>query len=236
MESADNPRLRCLPKRRSPCYFKSSLLSPNIRLAFVFVTLLYLIGITRVECCEIERCSREFESVLMTGRQNGQNNLNTPAPLTKAEHCRPLKGYNQCLEAIAKMCRGNLNFHTVKTLVRQWIIQNNCTATGIQKMRHAIKSAEPNPEDELARHQMMERRRNQRAQEQFDKLKDELLERKRQEELEDAAEDAKSPVRVDRQTASSSKSTFILCKANLVAIFIIVLSAKLILSTELTES
>src|SRR5689334_5716696 len=84
------PLFKTLP-RKSLFGFKPL----SIHQFIFFVTLIFFV--TFGTCCDVERCSTEFEQALMTGRQA---NLNTPSPITKAEqtakYCRPLNAYYQC--------------------------------------------------------------------------------------------------------------------------------------------
>ncbi|RWS29840.1 Repulsive guidance molecule A-like protein [Leptotrombidium deliense] len=88
--------------------------------------------------CEVERCSQEYAQSIEVRRQC-QQSLRKHNKLQKGskevqeegskEYCDLLKAYNHCMRVLSKSCRGNIEYHTLLTLVKRWIADNNCVGS-----------------------------------------------------------------------------------------------------------
>ncbi|CAG2163034.1 unnamed protein product [Oppiella nova] len=72
-------------------------------------------------CCNVEMCSREYSSVVEMSSQQQWS------AVSEQQYCALVNAYQHCLRSIGKSCRGNLEFHTLQTLLKNWKHERNCT-------------------------------------------------------------------------------------------------------------
>jgi len=187
---------------RSRSRSSSLKLAVLFQIALVVVILLYFTSLVS-SACNYDACG----SIMLRGRSRSLNGTH----ISRTQYCRNLNGYSQCINAIAKPCRGNIMYHSTKSHIPHWMAEMNCKARGV---KDAIKSVE-NPDNVARRQQRQERRRAQRQQNVSQQLNKEA-----------SSELKPNPPVLDHQTASSSKSTFIFYKYNPLIILIVIFVAK----------
>ncbi|XP_054166369.1 uncharacterized protein LOC128963867 [Oppia nitens] len=79
--------------------------------------------ITATMACNVDMCSREYSSVLQTS----QSVASTATRDQQQQYCGLLDAYQHCLKSIGRSCRGNLEFHTLQTLLKTWKHERNCS-------------------------------------------------------------------------------------------------------------
>ncbi|CAK9292822.1 unnamed protein product [Gordionus sp. m RMFG-2023] len=78
---------------------------------------LYSNFLISVESCTIERCAEQYTTAVSDMDITQGSNPG---------YCHLLKYYRSCLENDSKSCRGNLNFHSTRSLVSQWFTKYDC--------------------------------------------------------------------------------------------------------------
>ncbi|XP_023211580.1 repulsive guidance molecule A-like [Centruroides sculpturatus] len=68
--------------------------------------------------CQVEVCSREY------ARATASEHI-TRGP--SYQYCTVLRSYSECIRATARSCRGNLEYHSILSLVMQWSNDFNCS-------------------------------------------------------------------------------------------------------------
>ena len=82
-----------------------------------------------VSPCNVDICSREYGSVLTVPQQQWSSESSSDST---QQYCSILNAYQQCLRSINKSCRGNLEFHTLVTLLKNWKNEKNCSQSSNQ--------------------------------------------------------------------------------------------------------
>ncbi|GIY39101.1 repulsive guidance molecule A [Caerostris extrusa] len=80
--------------------------------------------------CKIQLCSRQYARTVEEG------NISQGATY---RYCSVLKSYSECVRTTARLCRGDLSYHTVQSLVAQWTRMFECPRVlerGPQPMPH----------------------------------------------------------------------------------------------------
>lgn len=70
---------------------------------------------TTEQSCRVEQCWQAMNSAVLTKNS------------TQA-YCAALKTLSNCVRATARSCRGDLKYHSISTLLPQWINQRNCSS------------------------------------------------------------------------------------------------------------
>ncbi|KAF8771639.1 Repulsive guidance molecule A like protein [Argiope bruennichi] len=68
--------------------------------------------------CRVQLCSRQY------ARATEEDNIQQGATF---RYCSLLRSYSDCVRATARSCRGDLSYHTVQSLVSQWMRMFDCT-------------------------------------------------------------------------------------------------------------
>ncbi len=92
----------------------------------IIIIITIIIGVLKsgVIGCSVDLCSREYSSVLQ---------ISQSSPKAKSQqYCNLLNAYQHCLRSISRSCRGNLEFHTLQTLLKNWKQEYNCSQTSTQ--------------------------------------------------------------------------------------------------------
>src|SRR6266496_1210531 len=113
----------------------SSFASTRMKNPFILIMNLLLIlvmstTIAMASTCNIDVCSREYASSFEMSHRQSPSSPSSPPSSSSPSHCHLLTAYSQCIRAISRSCRGNLEFHTVQSLIKQWIIHHNCSSGG----------------------------------------------------------------------------------------------------------
>jgi hypothetical protein len=85
-----------------------------------------------VSACNVDMCSREYSSVLSLSQQQ----WTADTPESGQQYCSLLNAYQHCLRSISRSCRGNLEFHTLQTLLKNYKTQHNCSQTSTQAINN----------------------------------------------------------------------------------------------------
>ncbi|KAI1292233.1 Repulsive guidance molecule B [Halotydeus destructor] len=118
-----NCKSRILPRASSPLKL------------YIFAVILFTL-ISSSTPCGVELCSREYAELVanqaILKQEHNRRHKNSPSHAVQvrsnAEYCGLLHAYHHCMRTLSKPCRGNLEYHSVQTLVRTWLEQNNCSA------------------------------------------------------------------------------------------------------------
>ena len=78
-----------------------------------------------VNSCSVDMCSREYSSVLSMSGQQWTSEMSSSE--SGQQYCSLLNAYLHCLRSISRSCRGNLEFHTLQTLLKNYKAQHNCS-------------------------------------------------------------------------------------------------------------
>jgi len=138
----------------------------------------------QTEACGLDACSREYANLIVSQSRNSRTR---PRPDPNAqddrnnEYCNLMQNYHQCLRALSKTCRGNLEYHSLFSLVRQWLDQYSCAQDGSiipsrprsqNKENQNNLRARPNNNQRLRQQQRSNRRRQRQNQHQHDRQVD----------------------------------------------------------------
>ena len=99
----------------------------------LLVSVLWVHLAPSLQLCEVHLCSHEYTAGLDSNQKRRSAKLAGHKKGLDEEdqqvYCSLLNAYNQCMKTQSKSCRGNLEYHTVITLVRQWMAANNCSGS-----------------------------------------------------------------------------------------------------------
>ncbi|XP_076337173.1 repulsive guidance molecule A-like [Tachypleus tridentatus] len=70
--------------------------------------------------CKVEHCSAQYQRATHA-------HIEFIRPSSSYYYCTVLHSYSNCIRATARSCRGNLNYHTISSLVMQWFDEYNCS-------------------------------------------------------------------------------------------------------------
>ncbi|XP_013785364.1 repulsive guidance molecule A-like [Limulus polyphemus] len=70
--------------------------------------------------CKVELCSAQYQRAT-------HSHIEFIRPGPSYHYCTVLRSYADCIRATARSCRGNLNYHSISSLVMQWFNDYNCT-------------------------------------------------------------------------------------------------------------
>jgi len=132
----------------------------------------------QTQACGLDACSREYANLIVSQSRSSRAR---PRPDPNAqddrnnEYCNLMQNYHQCLRALSKSCRGNLEYHSLFSLVRQWLDQYSCSQNGTvitSRQRSQNKDNQNNlrarPNNQRLRQQQRSNRRRQRQNHQHD--------------------------------------------------------------------
>lgn len=102
----------------------------------ILIINILIFEVSVVMSCSVNMCSQEYGSVLQDLRQS----LQTQQSSAKSQqYCQLLNAYQHCLRSIGRSCRGNLEFHTLQTLLKSWKHDNNCSHSQTQGSTHVLQ-------------------------------------------------------------------------------------------------
>lgn len=118
----------------------------------MFKLIVHLVAvIAATSACAVDLCSREYSLVIANQQRNQAQSLrnsNSRRPtrpqaqrrsFSTIDYCHLLDNYNQCMRALPKSCRGDLAYHTVFSLIRQWQERHRCPPPGQAAQRPTVK-------------------------------------------------------------------------------------------------
>ncbi|XP_076336678.1 repulsive guidance molecule A-like isoform X2 [Tachypleus tridentatus] len=107
----------------------------TIRLTFLSLFIIFLILASSFEntvasSCRVELCSIQFRRAVQTQTDLPIEDLS----YSHYHYCTVLHSYADCIRATARSCRGDLSYHSIYTLVMQWLDKKNCTLITAKEM------------------------------------------------------------------------------------------------------
>ncbi|CAG2107711.1 unnamed protein product [Medioppia subpectinata] len=133
----------------------------NAVMAWLVVTI-SLRTSSMVKACSVDMCSREYSSVLQMSQQWSAGGGES-SPDADHQYCALVNAYQHCLKSIGRSCRGNLEFHTLQTLLKTWKHERNCSHTSTMSATyrpHSVASAQRKSGHSLAAQNQQQRQQN----------------------------------------------------------------------------
>ncbi|KAJ8374825.1 hypothetical protein SKAU_G00054050 [Synaphobranchus kaupii] len=106
-------------------------------ICFIMVLLSQLLRPACCQQCRIQRCNTEY--VALTSPSSG---LQDDAP-ADVDYCIALRAYSLCTRRMARICRGDLVYHSAVFRIKELFTQHNCSSDGPTSSAKAASTSRP---------------------------------------------------------------------------------------------